>query len=400
MSTKATFTKVGVVEESTWGTTPASALQLINVSSVKMSQDRSASRPNVLTGDRRRFPKRVLQKSGSLVIPGPMQYENTLLLEEGLQNNDRAATVTVTGTTISFDATTDTIADSGSGFGSFAVGDMVYVSGAGDAGNNGWKGPVLTAAAGALTFPDGQITATAAATPSVTVQTTRLLDGTTVKSYSAEWNLTGLTNEFRNSTGLRVAEMTWDWAQGDWASQQVTLAGKVPAMASATIGTGAATAAKTTGFMNSVDDFQIFKIGTNSTTTLTATATKWGLRAMNNQDPIYGLGNVGPSNIVVGPADVELAVDFYYDDNARAVADAIEAHTTLWCWWAVVDPQGNRMAFCIPALKPDEGDVDIGEAESIPNLPLTASGHDPAKDPNSLSQSIPYQFGIFYVPAP
>jgi len=396
VSTKATFTKVGIVEESTWGTTPASALQLINVSSVRMTQDRSASRPNVLTGDRRRFPKRVLQKSGGLVIPGPMQYQNTLLLEEGLQNNDIGSPISVSGTTLAC-VDTDSITDSGNGLGVFAVGDLVYVTGFTTAANNGWKGPLLSVAAGEITFPTGQVSAEVAG-DSVTLATTKLLDGSTVKSYSAEWNLTGLTNEFRNSTGLRVAEMSWDWAQGEWATQQVTLAGKVPAMAAATIGNGAATAAKTTGFMNSVDDFQTFKLGAGATT-YSATATRWGLRVMNNQDPIYGLSNVGPSNIVVGPQDVELAADFYYDDNARSVADAIEAHTTLWCWWAVVDPQGNRMAFSIPALKPDEGDVDIGEAETIPNLPLTASGHDPAKDSSSVLTTIPYQFGIFYVSA-
>lgn len=398
MSTKATFTRVGVVEESSYGTTPSSALQLINVSSVDMTQNRSASRPNVLTNDRRRFPKRVLQKAGNLVLPSPMQYENTLMLEEGLQNASRGTAISITGTTISFTAGTNTVADSAEGFANLAVGDLVYISGAGVAANNGWKGPLLTKAVGSFTLPAGQI-ADEAATESITIKTRRLLDGVTVKSYSAEWNLTALTNEFRASTGNRVGEIAWDWAQGDWATQQVTLMGKIPAMANATIGTGAPTAAKTTGFMNSVDDFQYFKLGAGASTTYTAIATKWGLKVMNNQDYLYGLSNVGPSNIIVGPQDIELAADFYYDDNARAIADAIEAHTTLWCWWALVDPQGNRMAFCIPALKPDDGNVTIGEAESVPNLPFTGSGHDPAKDASSLAVTIPYQFGMFYVPA-
>ena len=83
----------------------------------------------------------------------------------------------------------------------------------------------------------------------------------------------------------------------------------------------------------------------------------------------------------------------------RDVADLIEAHTSFCAWWATVDPQGNRIAFCCPAMKPDDGDINVGQAETIVNLPLTASGHDPAKDSSSLATAIPYQFGIFYVPA-
>lgn len=396
----ATYTKFGVIEESTEGTTPSSALQLMNVRDVQLRQSRDAQRPSILSGDRRRYPSRVLRKSGELSVPMYVQYENDLELIEGLQNNARAAAVTVTGTTISFDSTTDTIADSGNGFGSFAVGDMVYVSGAGDAGNNGWKGPVLTAAVGALTFPDGQITATAAATPSVTVATRRLIDGTTEKFYSVEYQLTKLTNEFRSGTGFHVGGAQWRWAQGDFATVDWTLMGRTPAMGNATIGTGAAGAAPTSGFMNSVDDFGGFTIGTNSTTTFSSLiATDWQLQVQNALNPVYGLGNVGPSKHVTGPADPSLAITFYYDDNARNVIDAVEAHTSLWVTWHLVDPQGNRLAFCLPSVKPDEGDITIGNAGNLVTLPVNFTAHDPAKDSGSLSTSIPYQFGVFFIPA-
>lgn len=399
MSTPATFTKVGIVEESNYGVTPASALQLLNVSSIDLTRNQQASRPNVLTGDRRRFPKRILSKSGGLVLPAPMQYENMLLLEEGLQNASRGAAVSISATTISVTGA-NTVADSANGLGDLDVGDLFYMSGwaGANVGNNGWKGPILTAAAGSVTIPAGQVT-NATAGDSVVIKTRRLLDGSTAKSYSAEYQLTQLTNQFKSGVGYRVGEIAYDWAQNEWATMQATLMGKVPGMANATIGTGAATAAKTTGFMNAVDDFQLFKLIVNASTTLTAVATKWGLKVMNVQTATYGLGNVGPSEIVVGPQDVDLAIDFYMDDDARDVVDIQEAHTTFCAWWATVDPQGNRIAFCCPAMKPDDGDTKVGEAESIVTYPLTASGHDPAKDSSSLATAIPYQFGIFYVPA-
>lgn len=396
----ATYVKFGTVEESAYGTTPASALQLINVTSVDLKQSRDVSRPNILVGNRRRYENRVLRKSGDLVLPAPLQYENMLLFHEGLQNAARSAAVSVTATTISFDSGTETIGDSGAGFGNFAVGDWVYVSGAGDAGNNGWKGPVLTKSASALTFPNGQITATAVATPSVTIKTRRLLDSTTLKSYSVEWQDAdpSVTNEFRSGTGYRVGSIEWAWSQGSWATEQVTLMGQVPAMASATIGTGAATAAKTTGFMNAVDDFQTILFGTNSSSSsFAATATDLRVTVTNTQTPVYGLGTVGPSQIHVGPQDISVSMTLYYDDDARTIQDLVEAHTTCWMGFDVVDPDGNRMAFSIPAMKPDVGDPEIGEAGSLISLPITWSGHDPAKDSGSLSTSIPYQFGIFYV---
>lgn len=399
MTTTATFTKVGIVEESSYGVTPASALQLLNVSSIDLKRNRQSSRPNVLTGDRRRFPKRVLSKEGGLVLPAPMQYENMLLLEEGLQNASRGAAVSISGTTIAVTGA-NSVDDSANGLGDLDVGDLFYMSGwaGANVGNNGWKGPILTAAAGAVTVPAGQLT-NAAAGDTVVIKTRRLLDASIAKSYSAEYQLTQLTNQFKSGVGYRVGEITWDWQQSNWATMQATLLGKVPAMASATIGTGAATAAKTSGFMNAVDDFQLVKLITGASTTLTATATKWGLKVMNALTAVYGLGTVGPSNVVVGPQDVELGIDFYMDDDARDVADMIDAHTSFCAWWATVDPQGNRIAFCCPAMKPDDGDIQIGEAESVVTLPLQASGHDPAKDSSSLATTIPYQFGIFYVPA-
>jgi hypothetical protein len=58
-------------------------------------------------------------------------------------------------TTISFTAP-DTISDSGSGLGIFAIGDSVRIDGAGAGANAGLIGKILTAAAGVLTIEQGQ----------------------------------------------------------------------------------------------------------------------------------------------------------------------------------------------------------------------------------------------------
>ena len=76
--------------------------------------------------------------------------------------------VTRTATTISFDAATKQILDSGSGFGSFLAGRRIVVSGATNAGNNS-AFLVTSAAAGVLQLSDDAVLTTEAAGASVTV---------------------------------------------------------------------------------------------------------------------------------------------------------------------------------------------------------------------------------------
>lgn len=397
--TMGTYTKVGAVEESSYGVTPASALQLINVSGVKMPRNVKRERPNVLTGDRRRYPTRVLQKSGAgLTLPMPLQYENDLLFLEGLMNGTRGSAVTVTATTISFTATT--IKDSANGFTNFQSGDLVYVSGAGVAGNNGWKGPIVKVDAGELTIPAGQV-GIEAATESITVQTRRLLDAETLKSYSIEYQLSKLTTYFRNALGQVVKSGKYSWAQGSFATAEFTLQGKVPSTAAATIGTGAATAAKTSGFMNAVDDFQLFKFGGYGTTLNAITVTKWDAMFENILAELYGLGNVGPSLQDLGPFDASVDLSVYMDNNAKDLLAAAEANSTLWVWWALVDPQGNRVAFSLPAVKVEFDDVPVNGAEEQTAIDAKITAHDPAKDSSSTwaANSFGYQAGVYFVPA-
>lgn len=400
--TMGTYHKFGMVEESTFGTTPASALQLVNVQDVKMPRALERKRPDVLTGDRRRYPSRILKKSGEgMALSMPAQYENDLLLIEGLLNASRASAVTVTATTIALTATS--ITDSGNGFGSFQSGDLIYVSGFATSPtvNNGWKGPIVKVSAGELTLPSGQTSGVVAAGDSVTVKTRRLIDASTLKSYSAETQATKLTTQFRAGTGYRVKSLKQSWAQNDFVKQEWVLDGKVPGMADATIGTGAATAAKTSGFMNAVDDFQLFKFGAGGSGIGSSIITKWDLSIVNVLAPIFGLGVIGPQEIDVGPFDAELALSVLFDDNSRDLIDAAEADTSLWCWWATVDPQGNRIAFSIPAVKVDVPDVAPGGAENLVAFDAKVMAHDPAKDADSTwySNSFGYQFGVYFIAA-
>lgn len=396
-----THATVGMVEESSYGVTPASALQLINVSGIKMPQNRKRGKPDVLTGDRRRYPSRILQKSGQgLSLPQPLQYENDLLLMEGLLNATRGAAVTLTAAaTIGFTATT--ITDSAAGFTDFLSGDMVYVTGVGAGVNaNKWVGPIIKTSTGILTVPAGQLTIVAAGA-SVTLRTRRLTDGTTLKSYSIEYQLTKLTTMFRNSKGQRVGSGKYSWKQGEFATAEYMLQGQVPTKAAATIGTGAATAAKTTGFMNAVDDLRQLFVGGYGTTLNDILMTSWDCTIENVMEIIYGLKNIGPSQIDVGPTDTVLDASLMMSDAVKDLIDASEADETLYAFWAMDDVQGNHICHCIPAVKVDIDDVPIDKADSIVNVTAKFYAHDASKDADSpfTASGFGYQHGIFFVPA-
>jgi hypothetical protein len=394
----ATYYTEGIVEETTFGVVPASALQLINVTSFPLTRPRSMGRPNVHTGNRRRYPERILQEDGNLSVPAPIQYANLRLLREGLMANDIATIATITDTDISVVGSTGVIASVAGDMSDFAVGDHVYVSGASVAANNGWKGPVTAADASSITVPAAQVS-DESATASITISTTRHTDAEVEKSYTAEWRDTKLTNKFRSASGLSVGQGVYDWAQGAFATETYTLIGKAPVKGSATVGTGAALAAPTSGFMNAVQDFGEIWIGTAAATSYVIS--KLTLTVTNGQNAIRGLGSLGPSAIPLGPMDLELRATVLYDDNSDTLFGQMEDHATIDVAWDIVDPQGNRERHYLPAMKAGGDGPAPGEAGSQTEFELMATGHDPARDADSpyVAAGFGYQYAQFSVPA-
>src|SRR5690606_12108794 len=115
-------------------------------------------------------------------VVAPMQYQNLLPVLESLMAAATGAAVTVTGTDIEFDGTNNTI-EAPAGLGVFTLAYMLRVTGAANAENNGWKGPVMVTSATALELPPGQVIDEAAGA-SITLTCVPLLDGTTEKSGS------------------------------------------------------------------------------------------------------------------------------------------------------------------------------------------------------------------------
>lgn len=388
------FTTVGVIEESTLGTTPSSAFRLVNVTDGSIMMERDAQRPDIWTGTQRRYPGRPLSEGGAVTFSAPQQYENTLEWQEGLFGVARGSAVSISAaTTIEF--TTGTITDSGNGLAVFNVGDLIYITGS--PLNSGWKGPVTAVAAGTLTFAASSFTAESAGA-AITLRTRRLVEPSipTLKGYSLENNDTDLTR-FTSMKGSTVTGATWEWATGAYATEQYTFSGRRPAHAGATIGTGAATAAKTTPFINTPVDWAEIHYG--ALTASSAIFTRLGVQANPNVQPIRGNGSLGPANFSRGSLDWTITGTLYNDTAAQAFADDALTHSTKYLWWAQVDPAGNRMAFLFPANKIDVSNIERGTGQTQKTITFTATAHSGAFDSTATYTTILNQAAFFYVPA-
>lgn len=395
-----TYTTLGVLEESTLGTTPASALRLINCTAT-LQMDRDAQRPEIWTGSQDRYPERPMSEGGTLTIEGPQQYENMLELQEGLYGAARSSAVSISGTGIAF--TTATITDSGNGLATVLVGDFVYIGGVVTAtANNGWHGPVIASAAGTLTFAASTFTAESAGA-TITIKTRRLVQPATatLKTYSTEIFDTTDAN-YQSMLAAVVSGATYNWANGGFATEQYTLMGRLPARAASSIGTGAATAAKISPFINVPTDWGSIYYGTSSAVTAANAAifTSLQLQANPNVEAIKGLGDLGPSTYSRGPMDWTLTGSVYLNANGLAFVNDALSHATRWLAWEHADPAGNRDFWFFPANKISIGNFERGAPTTQKTVSFTATTHSGAFDSGSaFTTTIPRQAYRFWVPA-
>ena len=374
------FTKFSLLEESTAGTTPASAMQLINLGSMpSFKRDRSLSKPDYVTaGDRTPYPLEVLSENGSLSIPStPLQYRNLLQVHEGVYANDEVSVSAVSATTIS--VTSNIMNDTASGFGSLAVGDCYYITFGGAGPTDGIYGPVLLQSSANITFPAGQI-ANFSTGSTITIKAfNRLTDGEVFKTYSAEWEATKLTTYFENSTYAVPNSLAWSWsAGGNFATEEAAFICKKPTKATVTIGTGAATAAPTAAAMNAANRVGTLWLGEAATNLIAgAVVADWNFSIVNDNGFQDGVGATDFQVAVLGDITTTLSATMVLDNTTLAIIDEFQDNDTLWARWDVSDAQGNRMIWFNSAMK--FGERDKGESNNIINQSITLTGHDPLK---------------------
>lgn len=397
-----TFSTARWVPEATLGVTPSANYYELNVTRAAPVRNRTRERPNVWSRSRRPHAGRIVSKEGALQVVAPMQYQNLLPVLESLMAAATGAAVTVTGTDIEFDGTNNTI-EAPAGLGVFTLAYMLRVTGAANAENNGWKGPVMVTSATALELPPGQVIDEAAGA-SITLTCVPLLDGTTEKSGSFQWHATE-TDYRRTMVAAKADRYGINWQLGQYITETIDLMGRAPVKDDGGIGTTVAAGwPKASRPFTSAEDLKRIYIGNSSIGTNELCLSKLDFAIQNNRNKLEALHLGEPKDHILGQVFAEFTGEAYADAAAIEIADAFDADESVFAFAAMEDPAGNGICVLQTAAKGD-GELSPGERNSLVQFGgIRLDGHDPAKDEDSdfyNSGAGPgFMTGIFFAPAP
>lgn len=398
-----TFSTGRWVPEVDLGVTPSAAYYELNVTNAAPKRTRNRERPNVWSRSRRPHPGRIVSKEGALQVAAPLQYENLLPLQEAFMGSARAAAITVTGTDISFDAVNKTIERVANGLNVFTLAYMVHVRGAAEPENNGWKGPVMVSAAGAIEVPAGQIVDEAAGA-NITLTVLPLLDGLTEKSGSYQWHGTQVDYR-RTMVAAKADKWALSWQEGQYITETIDLMGRAPVKAASGIGTGVVAGwPKASRFFTSAEDLKKVYIGNSALGVNELCLSKLDLAAQSNRNKVMKIDLGEPKDHIMGQLFAEITAEAYADTAAIAVADRFDDDETFFAYVAMQDPAGNALCALLAACKGD-GEIQPGERNSLVQFGgIRLDAHDPAKDEDSdfyaAGVGPGFMFGLFFAPAP
>ena len=207
--------QVGIVEESTWGTTPASALASFGyVTGVSGGLERTTERTNSLRSDYRRPVTVRTGDMGNLTLNSEVAYGDPIIstVLEGLLRSDWSSAQTVTATDISFANSDNSVSSVAEDLTVFPVATWVKVSGT--SSNDGYHF-VITSTTSKLTFgSQTTITDESSGTAFTLSSSGYIRDGSTPRSYTVERNFGSPSTPFRPQKGLYVSSLSIDVPMG------------------------------------------------------------------------------------------------------------------------------------------------------------------------------------------
>jgi hypothetical protein len=354
------------IVESTYGTTPTSpAFVYFRSTGNTLGVSKTNIESEELYADRGKRDSRHGNKNLAGDIPTELSYgSHDTQLEAALGGSWSTGSVSVTALTISATASGNTIDDSGSGFGSFAVGDMILISGfTGEASNNG-VARVTAASAASLTV-DGLTLTDDAAGESVTIkEMDQLLAGTTRRSFSILRDFSELTNgRYQLNTGSEFNTVNYTAGLDAIVTVTYGVIGKgstssASAPASSTFG-----AATTTEPMVPTDGC----VTENGAESAIITTLDWSLD--NGMEAKFNLCSDETAQPGQGMSNATGNITAYFDNDTLLNKFLNETESSLK--QVLTDAAGNTFAVFFPKIKYNGGQPDVGgEANSPISLPF------------------------------
>ncbi len=359
--------------ETAWGVVPTTALKELRNTGESLKGKFGTTKSGEISSDRQISDLILIDASAEGGFNYEMSYGSFDDLLEGALYNSWSAPVTITALTISAAATDDSFNDSGSGFPVVVPGQWIKVAGFTTAANNGFFRVVSRTTAKIVI--EGALVDEAAGA-SVTIKSGGMLrNGTTTKSFVLEKKFADIT-QFLSYTGMMVGDYSLDFEAGAVLKGAFGFQGKSVTPAQATVGTGAAVAASTTGIMNAVNNILGIRRGA---TAWTAKISKLGLALKNNLRAQKAVGSLGAVGVGSGRCEVTGSLSVYFED-ASFYTDYVQNNAFLLSFRAQ-DNAGNAYVFTLPKVKLTDANIVAGG----PDADVMVEGsYQALKDPTTL----------------
>ena len=357
-------TGIYFIEEVTWGTTPASALQELSITGESLGFVIDHMVSGEIRDDRQITD---LVQTGAECNGGfnfELSYGTFDDLLEGALWSDWSTVVDV-------DSADITVAASGSTYTSAAtenfvtdgivVGQKVMVSGFSNSENNGMK-TVTAVAALVLTVAETLVDESPPA--NAIISGAYLRNGTTEKSYSIERKHDDIT-EFFGFLGMVVNTLELTIAANAAVTGGFEFTGKSAALAQATIGTGGPDAATTTEVMDALSNVGTIEEGGVA---LSLMIQEISISVANNVRGIPAVGTLGAADIGVGKCDITGTLNVMFADDS--LYDKYLANTATSLTFTITDAAGNSYVFTLPNIKfeTDQPNAEGQDADVVENI--------------------------------
>lgn len=353
---------VRYVEESTFGTTPASALKEARITGESLTEGISTQVSAEIRSDRQITDTILTARQPSGGINFEFSYAMLDDLIEGAFGSDWT-TVSFSGTDIAAVASGNKYTSTSTDFTAhnLVVDQWILVAGFATAANNGWAQVVSFDATNLVVA--GLTLVNESATPSISIKGDWLRNGTDKKSYSVEKELG--TNLFMHFLGMRVGSAVLNIASNAILTGSVSFVGKESGTGTSTIGTGSPVAPPTwTPMSASSNVTDVYESGSPSSeyfTKIDITIDN-GLRSQPAIGTPYNIGvGYGRCN-VTGSAEVYFTGFTTYNKFINQTAFALEIPFS--------DLDGNKYMISMPNCKFSSGEITIGAADADILVPL------------------------------
>lgn len=367
--------EVGLIEESTWGTTPSSpSLLAVRVKSASIKQNMTYVESEEIGGGGQ--TQNIIKTKGAASgqLAGELSYPTagTALhkLLEGLLRSTWSTAISYSGTDVSFTASGSAIAaSSGSPFTNAVVGQWIYISGATNSGNNGWA--FITTKTDAQNINVSKTLTNESAGATVAIKGQYLRNGTTKKSYTIEETLD--SSNYLLTTGCRVGSGSLTFSNGAINQWTMDVIGKAQSIAGSTADAGAGyTSAGSNQVTDPHNDWEAIYEGSTASAFTSNRITNLTININGNNREQSALGTTDLIGVGIGKCQVSGTINTYFETSALMTKFLNDTASLLA--FSIVDASSNRMMVTLQSMKYTDGNVAVQGQNSDVMADLTFTG--------------------------